>query len=191
MSDGKDLALIVPVYNEGHQIVRVIDSWVEKLRALSVSFELDVYNDGSKDGTREFLEDLQGKYPELKLHDKENSGHGPTILLGYRRQSGDFPWLLQVDSDGEIGPENFSSLWDVREDYDLLKGIRQGRRQKFFRRIMSWAADKVIFLVFGRGISDPNCPYRLMRSSAFSDFSSSSSSLRRSSFVRLSGMYSV
>lgn len=169
MSDGKDLALVVPVYNEGSQIARTIGAWVEKLRALRVSFDIHVYNDGSTDDTRKLLEDLQVEYLELKVHNKENSGHGPTILLGYRDQSRNSPWLFQVDSDGEIGPEDFSSLWDVRDDYDFLTGVRQGRRQKLSRRIMSWAAAEVVFLVFGERVADPNCPYRLMRSSAFSD----------------------
>jgi len=169
MSDGRDLALVVPVYNEGSRIVRTIRAWVERLRGLRVSFEIHVYNDGSTDDTGRSLEELQVEYPELKVHDKENSGHGPTILLGYRNQSRNSPWLFQVDSDGEIGPEKFSSLWEARDDYDLLTGIRQGRRQRFSRRIMTWAAGEVVFLVFGKRISDPNCPYRLMRSSAFSD----------------------
>lgn len=80
----EQLSLVMPVYNEKDIIRTVIGSWVSTLRALNIDFRLYTYNDGSTDGTREILDDLSHRYPELTVRHQNNSGHGPTILSAYK-----------------------------------------------------------------------------------------------------------
>ncbi|WP_027186475.1 glycosyltransferase family 2 protein [Desulfovibrio inopinatus] len=122
------LAIIMPVYNEEDAIKGVLMDWVSMQDALSLDYELHVYNDGSTDNTAEVVRDVEAMHPCVVLHDrKENWGHGPTILAAYREHL-HVPWIFQTDSDGEIGPEHFPELWEKREDYDLLLGYRTGRK---------------------------------------------------------------
>ena len=113
------LAIVMPAYNEEQIIERTVNEWLIGLRNLDIDFELHVYNDGSRDGTLAKLQGLRPDNGELVVHDKKNSGHGPTILLGYRDNS-DRDWIFQVDSDGEMNPEFFHLLWERRRDYDFL-----------------------------------------------------------------------
>ena len=111
----------MPVYNEEGAIAGVLRQWAAMLDALpDVRYELHVYNDGSRDGTARILRELAAELAgKVIVHEKANSGHGPTILLGYREQAAVFDWLFQIDSDGEIGPEKFPGLWQCREGYGL------------------------------------------------------------------------
>ncbi|MBF0289802.1 MAG: glycosyltransferase family 2 protein [SAR324 cluster bacterium] len=160
------LAVIIPVYNEEGSIAKVIEEWTKELLALKIHFQIHVYNDGSKDKTLEILNQLNASNPHLVVHDKPNSGHGSTILLGYRENS-DATWVFQVDSDDEMGPESFRALWVHRDQYRFMIGRRYGREQPISRKFVSFVSRILVFLLYGRSIYDVNCPYRLMKSDVF------------------------
>lgn len=71
-----------------------------------------------------------------------------------------------MDSDGEIGPEDFPKLWASRAGYDLLLGIRLRRQSALPRQIITAASRMTVRLLFGCGLTDVNCPYRLWRREA-------------------------
>lgn len=161
-----ELAVIIPVYNEEGAISKVIEEWTKELLKLKIDFQIHAYNDGSKDQTLEILNQLKTTNSHLIVHDKPNCGHGPTILQGYRENSNTV-WIFQVDSDDEMGPENFNSLWLHRDQYGFMIGRRYGRNQPFARKIVSLVSQLLIFFLYGRSIFDVNCPYRLMKMDAF------------------------
>jgi Glycosyltransferases involved in cell wall biogenesis len=162
----KELAVIIPVYNEAGIIAAVLQKWNAKLSELQIDFEIHVYNDGSKDGTPVILKRVAASNPGIIVHDKPNSGHGPTILQGYRENS-NARWLFQVDSDDEMDVADFDRLWSKRSGYDFIIGIRDGRHSPKARRIISLVSRLVIRLFYGRGVWDVNSPYRLLRSEHF------------------------
>lgn len=167
----KELAVIIPVYNEEKAIGAVLDKWVAELDRLGIDFTLNPYNDGSKDGSWNVIQAKEKQYPGKVIgHDKANSGHGPTILQGYRDAvDAGYEWVFQVDSDDEMGPEGFAGLWNNRNEYDFLVGIRDGRKQALPRKIISAVSRLSVRLFYGHSIWDVNTPYRLMRASAFRD----------------------
>jgi dolichol-phosphate mannosyltransferase len=164
----ESLAVVMPAYNEEQIIEKTVNEWLTAVRKLGISFELHVYNDGSRDRTLTELLGLGSENRELVIHDKKNSGHGPTILLGYRDNS-DRDWVFQVDSDGEMSPEHFRVLWEKRHDYDFLTGKRRYENRALSRSIASFGAKSVKDVLYGKGVCDANCPYRLMRTELFRD----------------------
>ena len=170
MNMKRKLIVIMPVYNEEGAIGPVLEKWVSALDALDLkdSFQIHVYNDGSKDRTAEILQSCEKKHPgRIIVHNKSNSGHGSTILQGYIENADLAEWLFQIDSDDEMGPEYFEQLWKQRADYDFLVGYRDGRVQALPRKIVSAISRMTIRIFYGKSIWDVNTPYRLMRSSAF------------------------
>ncbi len=161
-----ELAVIMPVYNEEGAIRNVLDKWLKELRAIGMDFVFHVYNDGSKDSSLKILKELARINKEMIVHDKPNSGHGPTILTGYR-ESTNPAWIFQVDSDDELGPGPFNNLWHKRHNYDLLIGHRIGRKSNFSRRMLSLVSREAVRIFYAPGISDVNIPYRLMRNECF------------------------
>src|SRR5262245_12088669 len=110
-----ELSVVMPVFNEGPALVKVINEWMAVLQEAAVSFEFTVYDDGSGDSTRALLDRLARRYARLRVARHTNRGHGPTILRGYREACG--IWVLQVDSDDEIPASMFRRIWDRREGH--------------------------------------------------------------------------
>ncbi len=158
-----DLALVMPVYNEEACIVDVIKSWNAVLSRLNINFQMIILNDGSIDGTRDVLT-VFNNYEHIKIYNKENSGHGPTLLFGYKKAVHRAKWVFQCDSDDEMKADYFPYLWEKRETFDALFGIRESRDQNVSRKFISACSRFTIRFLFGVGVTDVNTPYRLIRS---------------------------
>ena len=157
-----ELGLVMPVYNEVECIVDVVESWRQELNRLDIDYMMIVLNDGSRDGTAEALTCFAGD-ERITIINKENSGHGPTILLGYCKALQMAHWVFQCDSDNEMKPQSFSGLWEKRERFDALFGVRESRRQNFGRSFISFISRLTVRLLFRDRVIDVNTPYRLMR----------------------------
>jgi glycosyltransferase involved in cell wall biosynthesis len=157
-----DLVVVMPVYNEADCIASVIRSWLETLERLDIAARVRVIDDGSTDGTPEVLRGFASD-ARVDVVRTPNSGHGPTILAGYRSAASEAPWVFQVDSDGELDPADFPPLWRARRQYDGVFGGRTNRAQSLGRRALSAASRTAVRLLFGGGVEDVNVPFRLMR----------------------------
>lgn len=163
-----DLTVVMPVYNEAEAIGPVLEKWVAILDTLRLRCHIRAYNDGSKDATGTILKTIaEASGGRVLVIDKPNSGHGPTILRGYREAAEEADWVFQIDSDDEMGPEAFPALWARREAFDFLVGRRDGRRQPLPRKAISLVSRLCVRLFYGRGVWDVNTPYRLMRAERF------------------------
>ena len=167
-----DLAVIIPVYNEEGSIEKVINKWNNELLQTSINFKIHVYNDGSKDKTLHILNRLKVCNKNLIVHNKQNSGHGPTILQGYCENSY-AEWIFQADSDDEIEPEAFHKFWVCRDKYEIIIGRRTERNSPLSRTIISYTARFLTSILYGMSVFDVNCPYRLIKTSSFKDCFSS------------------
>ncbi len=165
----KELAVVMPVYNEEGAIKNVLEKWNKMLCELNIDYTIFAYNDGSKDRTAEILNEITSQNENIVAVNKENSGHGPTILKGYRDCCTDYEWIFQIDSDDEMKEDSFHKLWEKRNDYDFLIGIRDGREQALSRKIISAVSRMCIKIFYGNGVWDVNSPYRLMRCEKFKD----------------------
>ena len=67
--------------------------WTRAIDKLTSDYRIHVYDDGSRDKTLEILQGLSKQNDRLVVHSKDNSGHGPTILTGYR-DNADSAWVF-------------------------------------------------------------------------------------------------
>ncbi len=160
-----ELDIIMPVYNEEQIISKVVDDWVRVTKALGIKTVIKLYNDGSTDNTLAVLREKDRQYEQVKVFNNSNSGHGPTIMKGYKEARSQ--WIFQVDSDDEMKAAHFDRLWRHRDAYDFLIGIRENRCQTLTRKCLTLAAGMTVKHLFAPGVRDVNCPYRLMRADAF------------------------
>lgn len=167
------LYIIIPAYNESANITDVINDWypiIEKHNGNQTS-RLVIIDDGSTDGTYNLLSREAIDLPLLKVIRKGNTGHGATVLFGYRyaiTKKADF--IFQTDSDGQTRPEEFEQFWENRNDYDMVIGWRKGRQDGISRIFVTKTLKAVIRLCFGVNIKDANTPYRLMKSSTLDNY---------------------
>ena len=158
----QELAVVMPVYNEEECIGDVVSSWLAVLTEEGVQFRLLILDDGSQDDSAAQLAGF-AQDKRVTIIRKPNTGHGPTILVGYRHGVAVADWVFQVDSDGEMPPENFPELWRCREGYDAVFGFRAGRKQQLGRWLISRCSRFAIACCFGSQVHDVNVPYRLIR----------------------------
>jgi len=161
------LKVVIPVYNEEGAIAVVIEDWTKMLVSLKIDFHIYIYNDGSKDDTLLILNNLAKENSHLVIVDKPNSGHGPSILKGYKDNL-DAKWLFQVDSDNELKAADFDKFWKERKNFDFIIGKRIQRESPLPRMIITQISRLVIGLFYGFKITDVNTPYRLIKVEAFS-----------------------
>lgn len=161
MNDNLELTVVLPVYNEEEIVATVIEAIVGELTALGCRFVLRVYNDGSSDNTLAVVTNCASHHHEVEIIDKPNTGHGPTILRGYREA--DTPWLFQIDSDNEMDIRHFGTLWENRDRFDFLSGRRKDRHSPLSRKIVSFVSRLTVHILYGGGLYDVNTPFRLFR----------------------------
>lgn len=158
------LYIIIPAYNEEANIRQVVDQWYPIAVMAGENSRLVVVNDGSRDDTLKVLKEEQKNRPQLIVKNKENSGHGPTILSGYRfalSEGADF--VFQTDSDGQTRPEEFDEFYRCRRHYDMVIGSRKSRQDGISRIFVTKILKLVVFLCFHVWVEDANTPYRLMK----------------------------
>ena len=157
------LYIIIPAYNEEENIRQVVSDWYPIIADKPAGSRLVVIDDGSHDHTYSILSEMQDIYPRLIALTKVNSGHGSTILYGYRYAlENHADYIFQTDSDGQTNPQEFSQFWEIRTFFGMIIGHRKEREDGFSRVIVTKVLKAVLFFSFGVQITDANTPFRLM-----------------------------
>ena len=91
------ISVIIPTFNRKHTLQRAIDS---VLAQTFKPFEIIIVDDGSKDGTKEWL--LQN-YPSVQYIHQPNNGVSSARNKGIQISQGS--WIALLDSDDEWMPE--------------------------------------------------------------------------------------
>lgn len=166
-----NLYIVIPTYNEEDNIKTVINQWYKVVEEIGNDSKLVVINDGSKDNTLELMNLEAKNKKDLICLSKPNSGHGATILYGYNyaiKQGAGY--IFQTDSDGQTLPAEFSQFWALRKQYDMVIGNRIKREDGISRVLVSKVLKVLLCMIFRVSITDPNTPYRLMKTSTLKQF---------------------
>jgi glycosyltransferase involved in cell wall biosynthesis len=115
------LSVVMPVYNERATILAILD----RVRSVGLAHEIVVVDDGSTDGTRQVLTELEPLIPELRLilHER-NQGKGAAVVTGIQQATQDI--LLIQDADLEYDPRDYPALLEPLLDgrADVVYGSR-------------------------------------------------------------------
>jgi len=106
-----NLSVIIPVYNEVHNITTI----VKRVQDTKLAAEIVIVDDGSKDGTRDILQKMDGKKKVRVILHEKNQGKGAAVVTGMKAAKGDI--LLIQDADLEYDPREYPAL---------LKPIQEG-----------------------------------------------------------------
>lgn len=100
------VSVVMPCYNE----IRTIDAILRKVTAAceSMDYEVIVVDDGSSDGTRDYLAQLDPSGPIKVILHEVNRGKGAALRTGFGHASGDV--IIVQDADLEYEPAEYPKL---------------------------------------------------------------------------------
>jgi glycosyltransferase involved in cell wall biosynthesis len=159
------LSIILPTYNEVKSLSFVIESWNEYLNKKEIVHEFVICEDGSTDGTKELVIELQSKYPIVNETTVERRGYGGGVLAGIK--AANYEYILCIDSDGQCLPDSFDNFWGSKTSADIVIGIRSPRMDPLLRKIYSGLFLVLHRVLFPSEIKDPSCPYILAKKETY------------------------
>jgi glycosyltransferase involved in cell wall biosynthesis len=115
------LSVVMPVYNERATLREV----VQKVLAVRLNVELICVDDGSRDGSREILAELQASHPQIRVVlQPHNMGKGAALRRGIQEATGDF--VIIQDADLEYDPDEYPAMLEplIQGKADVVYGSR-------------------------------------------------------------------
>lgn len=156
------LSAVFPAYNDGGSIASMIAAADIACRALTDDFEIIVVNDGSSDYTADILNEMQNRYPKLRvIAHARNRGYGGALRSGFaaaRKQ-----WVFYTDGDAQYNPLELSLLARMVEDgAQLVNGYKVSRHDSLARIVIGRAYHYLVKFLFRIRIRDVDCDFRLI-----------------------------
>ena len=158
------LSVVVPLYDEGANVVRFYDRLKPVLDKIGRSHEILMIDDGSKDDTFARLKELCGRDPHLRaIRFRRNFGQTAAMAAGIDHARGDV--IVTMDGDLQNDPRDIPMLLEgIDQGYDVVSGWRADRKESFLlRRLPSMVANRLISAVCGCRLHDYGCTLKAYR----------------------------
>jgi glycosyltransferase involved in cell wall biosynthesis len=151
------LSVVVPVYNEEHNVQRLHESVTQVLTGERLSYELVLVDDGSTDATFARAEALVRSDAHVRvIRLRRNYGQTAAMAAGIRHARGSV--IVTMDGDLQNDPADIPRLLArLGEGYDIVAGWRRRRHDAPTRVFFSRVANKVISRVMGSYVNDSGC----------------------------------
>ena len=157
-----DLTVIVPVYNEEGNILRLEEELGEFLKTSKVSSCILFVNDGSKDDSERLMREVCARNEGFFfLNLAQNGGLSAAMKAGIDNSFS--KWVGYIDADLQTTPQDFNSLLEHADEYELVMGIRTGRKDSFVKNMSSRIANGFRRMMTHDGVEDTGCPLKVLR----------------------------
>lgn len=157
-----EFTILVPIYNEEENISRLEAAFQTYIQTSSVSTCILFINDGSKDNSLSLIKDACGRNKDFFYIDfTRNNGLSAAIKAGI--DITESPFTGYIDADLQTSPEDFDLLLAHRNGYELVMGIRTGRKDTLGKRLSSIIANRFRRLMTNDGVEDTGCPLKVMK----------------------------
>lgn len=157
------LSVIIPIYNE----IESIQEIVIRVNETKLAWELLLVDDGSTDGTRDLLKEMDGKDNVRVILKEKNEGKGSAVTIGMQEAQGDI--LLIQDADLEYDPRDYPTLLKPLEENiaDVVYGSRflggPRRVAMFWHMVANYLLTFMTNILYNTILSDMETGYKVFR----------------------------
>ncbi len=167
-----DISVVIPSYNEMVNLQKgVLDKVEHYLNKQSYSYEVIVVDDGSTDGSQEFVEEFIKDDNHFHLIKSEHLGKAGAVTKGMLSARGRYRLFADMDQATPI--EEIAKLLPfIKKEYDIVVGSRSNSRKgspiirKFISKNQVILRKLMVGLFF---IEDTQCGFKVFKKSASDD----------------------
>ena len=145
----KKLNILIPVYNEGKNILKLINELIKKLSKNKIfNYQIYILDDGSNDSTQLVIEKKISKYKKKLSYILFQKNYGKDKILAYSlKLIGSKNDVLMMDGDGQHTPEDAVKI--IKASYknknDIICGSRSNRK---YQSIISRLFTSIFYKIF-------------------------------------------
>ena len=155
------LTIIVPLYNEEGNLPRLARELSGYLSQTAYKTTVLFVNDGSTDNSAKLVEHYCSENGAFSyIHLKKNSGLSTALKAGIDQVESRYTGY--IDADLQTTPYDFDLLMEYAAAFELVSGIRVGRKDGVVKRISSRIANTIRRSVTHDGVSDTGCPLKIL-----------------------------
>jgi len=152
------LSIVVPLYNEEDNVVLLTEKINESLEGYN--YQIVYVDDFSTDKTRIKVKEMDDKRVHL-IELKKNYGQSLALAAGIDYAEGEY--IITMDGDLQNDPSDIPQMLEyaITEEYDLVTGIRQKRKDSQVKKIPSKIANFLVRRVTKLDIKDNGCALKV------------------------------
>lgn len=163
------IGVVIPTYNERENIVRLIDNIRRILDGLRFKHIILVVDDNSPDGTAKIVEEYSRKAGNVIVMVRTGKlGIGSAVRDGMKKLISEYnvTHIVTMDADFSHDPKDLPKLLKHLNEADVIIGSRYVSKGKiigwnFYRRLISWGANKIVKILYKTKIHDHTGNYRI------------------------------
>src|SRR5262245_12837182 len=157
-----ELSIGIPAYNERENLEPLLAELHRALKGIGRSHEIVLVDDGSKDGSAEWLRAESQRDPSLvPVLLEQNSGQSAALAAGLARALGDV--IVTLDADLQNDPADLPRVLAALDGADVVSAIRARRQDSGVRLLSSRIANAVRRAAIGDPITDIGCSFKAYR----------------------------
>ncbi|TAK36450.1 MAG: glycosyltransferase [Chloroflexota bacterium] len=159
--DDPYISLVIPAYNEKESLPHLFERIRDALQGKS--YEIIFVDDGSTDGTEQYLRELAMQESRVKaLRFRRNFGKSAALQAGFNEARGEV--IITMDADLQDDPQEIPRLVEALDKgYDLVSGWREKRNDPFNKTLPSELFNAVTRLTTKITLHDFNCGFKAYR----------------------------
>ena len=163
----KNFTIVIPVFNENDNIVKLINEINKALSENSNKYEIIIIDDGSTDNTFQNITPYIDNHKLKYLSNSVNKGQSYSIYYGV--QESKYDTIITIDGDGQNNPININDLLNkyFSRSYDLVYGIRVKRKDSTIKKISSFLANRIRSYILKDNCIDTGCSLKIFNKRIF------------------------
>jgi dolichol-phosphate mannosyltransferase len=151
-------SLVIPAFNEEENLLPLMKEINDTIVKNRLQCEILFVDDGSTDGTKNVMQQIQADYSEHQIRVialDGNYGLSTALEAGFREATNEV--VVSIDGDLQNDPADIPKILARIPEYDVAIGVRVRRKDNWLKRTCSRIANSLRDLVLQEHWRDTGC----------------------------------